>query len=50
MSFFVAGAFRELLGRRGPPLPVTLTVRTLVPVSVRTPDARGLFDARSPPG
>jgi diacylglycerol O-acyltransferase / wax synthase len=40
------GAFRELLGRRGQPLPVTLTVRTLVPVSVRTSDALGVFDNR----
>ena len=42
----VCGAFRDLLSRHGQPLPVTLTVRTLVPVSVRTPDARGVFDNR----
>jgi diacylglycerol O-acyltransferase / wax synthase len=42
----VCGAFRDLLRRRRQPLPVTLTVRSLVPVTVRTSDARGVFDNR----
>jgi len=42
----VAGAFRELLASRGQTLTPKLTVRTLVPVSVRTPDARGVPDNR----
>jgi len=42
----VAGAFRELLTWRGEPLPEALTMRTLVPVSVRTPEARGVLDNR----
>ena len=42
----VAGALRGLLCRRGEPPSAALTVRTLVPVSVRTPDARGVLDNR----
>jgi len=42
----VAGAFRELLCRRGEPPSPALTVRTLVPVSVRTPDAHDVLDNR----
>lgn len=37
----VAGAFRELLFEHGEPVFDELVVSTLVPVSVRTPDARG---------
>lgn len=37
----VAGAFRELLSERGEPVFDALVVGTLVPVSVRTPAARG---------
>jgi diacylglycerol O-acyltransferase len=41
----VAGAFRELLLRRGEE-PAPGSVRTLVPVSVRRPDQRGSYDNR----
>jgi len=41
----VAGAFRELLLVRGE-TPDAAAVRCLVPVSVRTTDARGVFDNR----
>ena len=41
----VAGAFRELLLARGE-TPVPGAVRCLVPVSVRSTDARGVFDNR----
>jgi diacylglycerol O-acyltransferase len=42
----VSGGFRALLKQRGEPLPHELIMRTLVPVSVRTPDARGIPDNR----
>jgi len=38
----VSGGFRALLLRRGEPLPPELMVRTLVPLSLRTQDARGI--------
>jgi diacylglycerol O-acyltransferase / wax synthase len=42
----VSGGFRALLQQRGEPLPDELIVRTLVPLSLRTPDARGIPDNR----
>ncbi len=42
----VSGGFRALLKRRGEPLPAELMVRTLVPLSLRTQDARGIPDNR----
>jgi diacylglycerol O-acyltransferase len=42
----VSGGFRALLQQRGEPLPHELIVRTLVPLSLRTPDARGIPDNR----
>ena len=42
----VSGGFRALLLRRGEPLPLELIVRTLVPLSLRTHDARGTPDNR----
>ncbi len=41
----LAGAYRELLLHRGEDADHTI-MRTLVPVSVRTPDARGVLDNR----
>jgi hypothetical protein len=42
----VSGGFRALLQQRGEPLPDELIVRTLVPLSLRAPDARGIPDNR----
>ena len=42
----VSGGFRALLQQRGESLPHELIVRTLVPLSLRTPDARGIPDNR----
>jgi diacylglycerol O-acyltransferase / wax synthase len=42
----VSGGFRALLQQRGEPLPDELILRTLVPLSLRTPDARGIPDNR----
>ena len=42
----VSGGFRALLMRRAEPLPAELIVRTLVPLSLRTQDARGIPDNR----
>jgi diacylglycerol O-acyltransferase / wax synthase len=42
----VSGGFRALLQQRGESLPDELIVRTLVPLSLRTPDARGIPDNR----
>ena len=42
----VSGGFRALLLGRGEPLPPELMVRTLVPLSLRTQDARGIPDNR----
>ena len=42
----ISGGFRALLLRRGEPLPAELIVRTLVPLSLRTHDARGIPDNR----
>jgi diacylglycerol O-acyltransferase / wax synthase len=42
----VSGGFRALLLRRAEPLPAELIVRTLVPLSLRTQDARGIPDNR----
>jgi diacylglycerol O-acyltransferase / wax synthase len=42
----VSGGFRALLLGRGEPLPPELVVRTLVPLSLRTHDARGIPDNR----
>ena len=42
----VSGGFRALLLRRGETLPPELMVRTLVPLSLRTQDARGIPDNR----
>lgn len=42
----VTHGLRELLLGRDDPVPADRTVRTLVPVSMRTPDARGVFDNR----
>jgi diacylglycerol O-acyltransferase / wax synthase len=41
----IAGGFRELIETRGED-PTSAHLRTLVPVSVRTPDARGVYDNR----
>ena len=41
----LAGAYRELLSHRGED-PDTTVLRTLVPVSVRAPDAHGVLDNR----
>jgi len=42
----VSGGFRALLLHRGEPVPAELIVRTLVPLSLRTEDARGIPDNR----
>ena len=42
----ISGGFRALLLSRGEPLPAELMVRTLVPLSLRTHDARGTPDNR----
>jgi diacylglycerol O-acyltransferase / wax synthase len=42
----VGGGFRALLLGRGEPLPPELIVRTLVPLSLRTQNARGIPDNR----